>query len=262
MNNFTYRTSENIAHVSKEMGCTEWVDSLVDPESCLASKLWKPFNYVVFNPIYSVIILIIVYLVFIIIFLPFWLASWAVGSWGSVGCFLYVLVWGCRTFARTMSFPGASKSLQRDFSLDFMKRTISQINTFNTMASTFAVTVANSKKTRGKLHGDSKSGKLDPIARKAIELEAWVLAMTSLHSYLSDAIEDYRYTAYKQAAGENGSGTNRLGLSRNSRQINSSSSSNDYNSRAATKKFGSWGHFHVAELHDHARAELSNGKGH
>ena len=111
MNNFTYRTSENIAHVSKEMGCTEWVDSLVDPESCLASKLWKPFNYVVFNPIYSVIILIIVYLVFTS---SFYLSGWLAGLWGAgeAGCFLHVLVWG-RDLCTHNELPGASKSLQR-----------------------------------------------------------------------------------------------------------------------------------------------------
>ena len=116
-----------------------------------------------------------------------------------------------------MSFPGASKSLQRDFSLDFMKRSISQIDTFNMLASNFAVKVANSKKTRSKLYGDGKIGKQpDPLVRKAVELEGWVLAMTTMHSYLSDAIEDYRYTAYKQASADNGSGANRLGPSRNS----------------------------------------------
>lgn len=223
MNNLTYRACENIAHSSKVMGCTDLVDSLVDPASCLASKLWKPFHYVVFNPVYSVVVLLVVYIVFVIVFLPFWLASWFMGSWGSVGCLLYLLVWGCRAFARTMSFPGASKSLQRDFSLDFMKRTISQMNTFNTLASNFAVTVANSKKMRGKLHGDGTGGKQDPIERKAVELEGWVLAMTTMHSYLSDAIEDYRYMAYKQAAGENGSGTNRLGPGAHSGRAGTSS---------------------------------------
>lgn len=188
-------------------GCISCIDSCLDPSRCLVSKLWKPFQVVVGSPGYSAVILLILYIVFILLWLPFWLTSFAVGSWGSLFILCYLLVWGLRAFARTISFPGSSKSLQRDFSLDYIRRTVQQVDHFGTLASNFAVLIANSSKTRSRLNSNGgpsparESNKSeDPIMYKAAELEAWCDEMTNLHVCLSDAIEDYRYTAYKQSS--------------------------------------------------------------
>ena len=85
--NFSYRVCEGLARQSEQtMGCMEWVDRAVNPSGCLAARLWKPFQSVVYNPVYSLVVLLIVYLVFVIL-LPFWMASWIVGSWEAWSAF-------------------------------------------------------------------------------------------------------------------------------------------------------------------------------
>ena len=160
-------------------GCVSCIDSCLDPANCLASKLWKPFQVIVINPIYSAVILLALYVIFVIAYTPFWLISFLVSSWGSLFLFGYMLVWGLRAFARTISFPGSSKSLQRDFSLDYIRRTVQQIDMFANLSSNFAILLANSGKARNKLNHSSTKYE-DPIMYKAAELEAWCDEMTHL----------------------------------------------------------------------------------
>jgi pimeloyl-ACP methyl ester carboxylesterase len=113
-----------------------------------------------------------------------------------------------------------------------MRRTLQQIDMFGSLSANFAVMVANSSKRNSHNNNNSNDnrrhvgegrmmgGGSDPIVHKAAELDAWVAEMTTLHLCLTDAIEDYRYHAYKQAdsAGDRGG----LGIGNGSRGSSSS----------------------------------------
>lgn len=116
------------------------VDVLIN--STLADKIsWSFFKFILFNPIVVFVVVIILYIIFFIVFLPLYLISYIISSWGSFLVFIWLICLLARLIARTMSFPGSTKSLQRDYSVDFMKRFLIQLENTAAMASNFTCTL-------------------------------------------------------------------------------------------------------------------------
>lgn len=91
-----------------------------------------------YNPNITFFAILVLYLIFCIIWFPLYLLSLAVSWWGSILCLICCIILGARSFARTIMFPGSTKSLQKQYSVDFMRRFSFQIEHFSSMASSFA----------------------------------------------------------------------------------------------------------------------------
>tara|TARA_B110000090_G_C13228385_1_gene387585 strand:+ start:152 stop:847 length:696 start_codon:yes stop_codon:yes gene_type:complete len=123
------------------MNFTEsWAKSLEEseylaPNTCIGrlidnsrvEKLPEPFKMMACNPGFSALGILVVWILISIITFPLWLMSFIVTAWGSIIILIGFAVWSARLFARSMAFPGATKTMQRSMATDFMYRTCGQI---------------------------------------------------------------------------------------------------------------------------------------
>jgi hypothetical protein len=175
-------------------------DMVLVPGYCIADKYSPIFNYLAYSPTYGMLIMLILYVLLIVIFTPFWVLGLLFGSTLSIitvlGCILIV----CRKFARFMAFPGASSSLHKEISSDYLKRLSVQLNTFAAISAQFAVLVASSDITRTKLGArfqisganSNPSAGGATVVSKAQDFTKWITALQKLHAYLGSGVEQFQ----------------------------------------------------------------------
>ena len=190
--------------------CRLVCDACLVPGKSMADTYPAILFYISFSPTYGSGIFLVVYLIFIIVFIPFWLLSYFVTSTGSTVVLICSLVMVCRAFARLMTFPGASKSLQREVSGDYLKRFAVQLHDFAALSAQFAILLASHSITQTQLGvsfnitgdggrsgasgsgGGSGNGSGIHIAKKASELGRWIEGMKKMHIYLGIAVDEFR----------------------------------------------------------------------
>ena len=103
--------------------------------------MWTPFHFVVFHPLVISGIALVLYGLFCIVYIPLYLLSFLVTPLGSVCVLLYCIRLLAVFVGTSIAFPGSTKSLQRDYSVDYIKRFSAQLEQTSITASNFASTV-------------------------------------------------------------------------------------------------------------------------
>ena len=106
--------------------CTSYVNCILN--RCLLDKLKPFYRNIGNNPIISAVVLITLYMIFVLIYLPFYLVSLVVTPYGAILLLLYLFYVLAKYIAGSIAFPGSTKSLQREYSADYMKRFASNID--------------------------------------------------------------------------------------------------------------------------------------
>jgi len=176
-------------------------DACLFPGRSWADYYYGPLRYLSFAPTWGMCILLAIYLVIMILMAPFWLLSFILGGTGAFVVFLALVLYGARVFARFMSFPGASASLQRDLATDYIQRLVMQLHDFAALSAQFAILVASHEVTRKQLGaqfnitgdgGLSANHGATSITKRAGELGRWVDAMRKLHTFIGRAMDEFK----------------------------------------------------------------------
>lgn len=94
----------------------------------VADRVFSPLlKTVAYSPVMVLLALLVVYTLFCLVWLPLYLISLLVTWWGSVLILVSSIVAGARSFARTIMFPGSTRSLQKQYSVDFLRRLTYQV---------------------------------------------------------------------------------------------------------------------------------------
>jgi len=109
----------------------------------LADRFSPPLKTVVYSPVMVLLALVVVYLLFCLVWLPLYLISLLVTWWGSVLILVSSIVAGARSFARTVMFPGSTRSLQKQYSVDFLRRLTYQVDGAATLISRLSLSLIN-----------------------------------------------------------------------------------------------------------------------
>jgi len=113
-----------------------------------ADKLSPGLKTLVYNPPYVLLALTAIYLVFCIIWFPLWLISLLFTWWGSMAFLTASVILGARAFARTIMFPGSTTSLQKQYSVEFLRRLSMQAEQMSSMSGGMANAIAQAAGSR------------------------------------------------------------------------------------------------------------------
>jgi hypothetical protein len=103
-----------------------------------------------FSPSMNFVVILVIYLLICIIYTPLYLLAFLVTTWGSIAIFLGLLIYCLRKLGTAIAFPGSTSSLQREISLDYLRRVTTQLETIGNACCVFSVTMINA--AGGKLH--------------------------------------------------------------------------------------------------------------
>lgn len=159
---------------------------------CAADYMWSPLKIILFHPGNSLFYSLVIYIVFVIIFMPFLLLSYLTGTLVSVVVFFGSIVLGLRSFARTMTFPGSTSSMQRDIAVDFLKRVSIQLEKIATLSSemmSFLLLVGTSRKNNKNLPGNVRLGDMKGIEKKYMELSVVLGSLPKFTLWLTRATD-------------------------------------------------------------------------
>ena len=106
--------------------CSSYINSILN--RCLLDKLKPFYRNIGNNPILTFVVLIVIYMIFVLIYLPFYLVSLLITPYGAIILLLYLFYLLAKYIAGSIAFPGSTKSLQREYSADYMKRFASSID--------------------------------------------------------------------------------------------------------------------------------------
>ena len=101
---------------------------MVDAITTLDSKITHPtLALLLRNPSTSVLALILTYVIVITLTSPLYLLSFIVTGYSTTVLFLLALIYLIQSVGRFMTYPGASLSVQREISIDYLKRLSAQL---------------------------------------------------------------------------------------------------------------------------------------
>jgi len=151
----------------------------------VADRLLGPtVKAIAYNPMMVLLALTAVYAVFCLIWLPLWLISLLVTWWGSMAMLATCIVLGARAFARTIMFPGSTQSLQKQYSIEFLRRLCLQVEHLAGMAASIAnglMVVSGGRAAKATTEGMSKKFReLQSVLDEQLpDLSNWLQAVLS-----------------------------------------------------------------------------------
>ena len=115
----------------------------------VADRVFSPLlKTVAYSPVMVLLALLVVYTFFCLVWLPLYLISLLVTWWGSVLILVSSIVAGARSFARTIMFPGSTRSLQKQYSVDFLRRLTYQVESAAALISRLSSSLINVSSAR------------------------------------------------------------------------------------------------------------------
>lgn len=111
------------------------------PAKALGDKLCKPGKIIIFNPVITFLVVLVVYPLVCLLILPFFMISFILSSPGSWFVFFSLIIFGTRSFARTMIFPGSLQSVQRNVSQEYLKGIMGQLERISSISSNMSIQI-------------------------------------------------------------------------------------------------------------------------
>ena len=105
------------------------------------SKQNSIIKLILLNPSIVILILNAIYVVFIILFVPLWGISYLLSTSVTILVFILLIILLARCVARTMTFPGSLPSVQRDISIEYIKKTLKILININNYITVYISTL-------------------------------------------------------------------------------------------------------------------------
>lgn len=151
----------------------------------VADHLGPVLKFLAFSPLVGLVATLIIWLLIAIFYTPLYIISFIITSTGAKLLFGVLLVLTLRMAGRSIAFPGSTMSMQRDVSLEYLKRVLTNLDSTSGAVIIFCNNLMHA--SRGRLHARDLQGlslQLNEIWRSSLyvgRFGRWLQSRSVLH---------------------------------------------------------------------------------